>query len=52
MRPSSSFTVEKCFSVSNMSLKEIIVSELVGMRRELSKTRQGPYILMKFDVDG
>ncbi|CAM8889138.1 unnamed protein product [Rhodiola kirilowii] len=52
MKPSSSFTVEKCFSVSNMSLKEMIVSELVAMRTELSKTRQGPYLLMKFDADG
>uniref|UniRef100_A0A7N0TNN1 Uncharacterized protein n=1 Tax=Kalanchoe fedtschenkoi TaxID=63787 RepID=A0A7N0TNN1_KALFE len=52
MKPSSSFTVEKCFSVSNLSLKEMITSELLAMRKELSKTREGPYLLMKFDADG
>ncbi|KAL0354415.1 UNVERIFIED_CONTAM: Pumilio23 [Sesamum radiatum] len=49
--PSGSFTVEKCFSVSNFSLKETIVSELLPVQTELSKTKQGPYLLKKLDVE-
>ncbi|GKU92751.1 hypothetical protein SLEP1_g6438 [Rubroshorea leprosula] len=52
MHPSGSFTIERCFTISNMSLKESIVSELVALRTELSKTRQGPFLLRKLDVDG
>ncbi|KAK6118730.1 hypothetical protein DH2020_047535 [Rehmannia glutinosa] len=50
--PSGSFTVDKCFSVSNMSLRETIVSELIPFQTELSKTKQGPYLLKKLDVAG
>ncbi|KAL6585247.1 hypothetical protein OROMI_004536 [Orobanche minor] len=50
--PSGSFTVEKCFSASNMSLRETIVSELLPFQTELSKTKQGPYLLKKLDVAG
>ncbi|KAL6496900.1 hypothetical protein OROGR_028829 [Orobanche gracilis] len=50
--PSGSFTVEKCFSASNMSLRETIVSELLPFQTELSKTKQGPYLLKKLDVTG
>ncbi|KAL6568341.1 hypothetical protein OROHE_004025 [Orobanche hederae] len=50
--PSGSFTVEKCFSASNMSLRETIVSELLPLQTELSKTKQGPYLLKKLDVAG
>ncbi|KAI3455681.1 hypothetical protein Pfo_012344 [Paulownia fortunei] len=50
--PSGSFTVEKCFSTSNMSLRETIVSELLPFQTELSKTKQGPYLLKKLDVVG
>ncbi|KAL0414990.1 UNVERIFIED_CONTAM: Pumilio23 [Sesamum latifolium] len=49
--PSGSFTVEKCFSVSNLSLRETIVSELLPVQTELSKTKQGPYLLKKLDVE-
>jgi nucleolar protein 9 len=51
MRSSGSFTVEKCFNASNMSLREAIVSELVAVQSELSKTKQGPHLLRKLDVD-
>ncbi|KAG8364895.1 hypothetical protein BUALT_Bualt18G0046100 [Buddleja alternifolia] len=50
--PSGSFTVDKCFNESNMSLRETIVSELLPVQTELSKTKQGPYLLKKLDVEG
>ncbi|GFP92496.1 pumilio homolog 23 [Phtheirospermum japonicum] len=50
--PSGSFTVEKCFNASNLSLRETIVSELLPFQTELSKTKQGPYLLKKLDVAG
>ncbi|XP_071716209.1 pumilio homolog 23 [Rutidosis leptorrhynchoides] len=50
--PSGSFTVEKCFDVSSVALKEVIVSEMLAVQAELSKTRQGPHLLRKLDVDG
>ncbi|EPS70418.1 hypothetical protein M569_04339 [Genlisea aurea] len=50
--PSGSFTVEKCFNSSNMSLREAIVSELSLLQAQLSKTKQGPYLLKKLDVEG
>ncbi|KAI7737970.1 hypothetical protein M8C21_004932 [Ambrosia artemisiifolia] len=49
---SGSFTVEKCFDVSSVALREVIVSELSEVQAELSKTKQGPHLLRKFDVDG
>lgn len=52
MHPSGSFTVEKCFTVSNISLKESIVSELLAVQNELANTRQGPFLLRRLDVDG
>lgn len=52
MLGSGSFTVEKCFNASNMSLREKIVSELQSFETELSKTKQGPYLLKKLDVAG
>uniref|UniRef100_A0A5B7AFA3 Pumilio 23 n=1 Tax=Davidia involucrata TaxID=16924 RepID=A0A5B7AFA3_DAVIN len=52
VHPSGSFTVEKCFNVSNVSLKEAIVSELLAVQTELSKTKHGPLLLRKLDVDG
>ncbi|KAF5198699.1 Pumilio-like protein [Thalictrum thalictroides] len=52
MHPSGSFTVEKCFSASSVSLKETIVSELLVVRAQLSKTKQGPYLSRKLDIDG
>lgn len=51
MYTSGSFTVEKCFIAGNMSLREAIVSELVDVQSELSKTKQGPHLLRKLDVD-
>ncbi|XP_057794415.1 pumilio homolog 23 isoform X2 [Salvia miltiorrhiza] len=50
--PSGAFTIEKCFNVSNMSMKETIVSELLPFQAELSKSKQGPYLLKKLDVEG
>lgn len=52
VHPSGSFTVEKCFNVSNLSLRETIVSEILNVQSELSKTKQGPYLLRKLDVEG
>lgn len=52
MHPSGSFTVEKCFNASDVPLREVIVSDLLGVQRELSKTRQGPLLLRNLDVDG
>ncbi|KAL8136860.1 hypothetical protein V2J09_002861 [Rumex salicifolius] len=52
MHPSGSFTVSKCFSVSDVPLREAIVSELVTIQKELSKTKQGPGLVKSFDVDG
>lgn len=51
LHPSGSFTVEKCFTAGNLSQREIIVSELLAVQTELSKTKQGPSLLRKFDVD-
>lgn len=52
MHPSSSYTVEKCFAAGTVSLKEVIASELLAVQSELSKTKHGPYILRKIDIDG
>ncbi|KAL2493361.1 Pumilio23 [Abeliophyllum distichum] len=52
VHPSGSFTVEKCFNVSNVSLRETIVSEILPVQSALSKTKQGPYLLRKLDVEG
>ncbi|PON78276.1 Coatomer beta subunit [Trema orientale] len=52
MNMSGSFTVEKCFTASNISLQEAIVTELSAVRSELSKTKQGPHLMRKLDVDG
>lgn len=49
---SGSFTVEKCFDVSSVALREVIVSEMLAVQAELSKTRQGPHLMRKLDVDG
>ncbi|KZV41158.1 pumilio23 [Dorcoceras hygrometricum] len=48
---SGSFIVDKCFTASNLSLRETIVSELLVVQTELSKTKQGPYLLKKLDVE-
>lgn len=52
MLQSGSFTVEKCFDVSSVALREVIVSEMLAVQAELSKTRQGPHLMRKLDVDG
>ncbi|KAK4791638.1 hypothetical protein SAY86_032051 [Trapa natans] len=52
MHSSGSFIVEKCFTASNPSVKEIIVSELSSVRNELSKTKHGPHLLRKLNVYG
>ncbi|KAK9150888.1 hypothetical protein Syun_009197 [Stephania yunnanensis] len=51
MHPSGSFLVEKCFSSSNLPLKETIAAELSVVRSEISKTKQGPYLLRKLDIE-
>lgn len=51
MHPSGSFMVEKCFMSSNVSLRETIMLELLAVRTELSKTKHGPHLLRKLDVD-
>ncbi|XP_042010641.1 pumilio homolog 23-like isoform X1 [Salvia splendens] len=50
--PSGTFTIEKCFNACNLSMKETIVTELLPFQAELSKSRQGPYLLKKLDVEG
>ncbi|KAJ1687263.1 hypothetical protein LUZ63_018653 [Rhynchospora breviuscula] len=52
MNASSSFTVEKCFTESNISLKEAICGELLDIRSDLSKARHGFHLLRKLDIDG
>ncbi|KAF5732078.1 pumilio 23 [Tripterygium wilfordii] len=52
LHPPSSFTVEKCFTAGSLSLREAIVSELLPVQTDLAKTKQGPYLLRKLDVDG
>ncbi|KAL6858760.1 hypothetical protein ACP4OV_017762 [Aristida adscensionis] len=51
MNPSGSFLVEKCFTASNFSHKEVIVVELLAVQSELLKTRHGFHLLKKLDVD-
>ncbi|XWS19990.1 hypothetical protein CRYUN_Cryun31cG0063300 [Craigia yunnanensis] len=51
MNPSGSFTVERCFNAGSLSLREAIASELLAVRTELSKTKQGPHLLRKLDID-
>lgn len=52
MHSLGSFTLEKCFNASNASLRETIVSELVPVLKDLSKSKQGPHLLRKLDVEG
>ena len=47
---SGAFAIEKCFTACNLSLREAIVSELLAVHSELSKTKQGSYLLKKLDV--
>ncbi|KHN16384.1 Pumilio like 23 [Glycine soja] len=49
---SGAFTIEKCFTASNLSLREAIVSEMLAVRSDLSKAKQGSYLLRKLDIDG
>ncbi|GAU46980.1 hypothetical protein TSUD_190170 [Trifolium subterraneum] len=51
LHSSGAFTIEKCFTACNLSLRETIVSELLAVQSELSKTKQGSYLLRKLDVD-
>lgn len=51
VHPSGSFIIDKCFTASNISLRETIVSELLLVQTALSKTKQGPYLLKKLDVE-
>ncbi|MCO5573011.1 hypothetical protein L7F22_026775 [Adiantum nelumboides] len=49
---SSAFTLEKCFRVGTVDLKEAIVSELVPMQNDLAKSKHGPHYIKKFDLIG
>ncbi|KDP40626.1 hypothetical protein JCGZ_24625 [Jatropha curcas] len=51
MHSSGPFTIEKCFTASNISLREAIASDLLAVQTELSKTKHGPYLLRKIDID-
>ena len=51
MHASGSFTVERCFNAGSLSLREAIASELLAVRTELSKTKQGPRLLRKLDIN-
>ncbi|KAK6911792.1 Pumilio RNA-binding repeat [Dillenia turbinata] len=52
IHPSGSFVVEKCFSSSNVPLREVIASELLTVQNELSKMKQGPHLLRRLDING
>lgn len=49
-RPSSSFTVSKCFLEADLALKEVIASELAYVQAELSRLKHGPHLLRICDV--
>lgn len=50
LSPICSFTVEKCFQIGDIKLKEMIAAELAVSQSELSKTRHGPYLLKRCDI--
>ncbi|KAF8011263.1 hypothetical protein BT93_J1771 [Corymbia citriodora subsp. variegata] len=52
MHSSGYFTLEKCFTASNVSLRETILSELLVVRNELSRTKHGSHLLRKLDIHG
>ncbi|PKU60664.1 pumilio homolog 23 isoform X1 [Dendrobium catenatum] len=52
LHSSGSFTVEKCFTASNISMREAIAAELLNVQPELSMTKHGPYLLRKLDIEG
>ncbi|XP_024006655.1 pumilio homolog 23 isoform X2 [Eutrema salsugineum] len=52
LHTSGSFTVEKCFDACNLSLREAIATELLDVKADLAKTKQGPFLLRKLDIDG
>lgn len=51
IHPSGSFTIEKCFNVGDVPLREAIVSELLSVQKELSKMKQGPLLLRNLDAE-
>ncbi|KAL0701556.1 hypothetical protein Bca4012_057678 [Brassica carinata] len=51
LHSSGSFTVEKCFDACNVALREVIAAELLDVKADLSKTKQG-FLLRKLDIDG
>lgn len=51
MHPSGSFTVEKCFTASNISMRETVAAEVLNVQPKLSKTKHGPYLLRKLDIE-
>jgi nucleolar protein 9 len=50
LSPICSYTVEKCFQIGDIKLKEMIAAELSSSQSELSKTRHGPYLLKRCDI--
>ncbi|XP_050234014.1 pumilio homolog 23 [Mercurialis annua] len=51
LHSSGSYTIEKCFAASSLSLREAIASDLLAVQNELYKTKQGPYLLRKLEID-
>lgn len=51
LHTSGSFIVEKCFDACNVALREVIAAELLDVKADLSKTKQG-FLLRKLDIDG
>ncbi|KAJ0241043.1 Pumilio 23 [Hirschfeldia incana] len=51
LHASGSFIVEKCFDACNVALREVIAAELLDVKADLSKTKQG-FLLRKLDIDG
>jgi nucleolar protein 9 len=50
VEPICSYVVEKSFSVGDMKLKEMIAAELTLAESELSKTRNGPFLLKRCNI--
>ncbi|CAN8235455.1 unnamed protein product [Cochlearia groenlandica] len=51
LHTSGSFTVEKCFGACNLTLRETIANELLDVKADLLKVKQGPFLLRKLEID-
>ncbi|KAF8099523.1 hypothetical protein N665_0242s0009 [Sinapis alba] len=53
LHTSGSFTVEKCFDACNLTtVREAIANESLDVKADLSKQKQGPFLIRKLDIDG